>query len=673
MTEEHENRNLADLLEEYHRRRALGEAVTPEDFRESAGGDFAEFQQILKAEAALDEALASPEPPEFPLPFGEYTLLAELGRGAMGVVYEAIHRALGRKVALKILRTGFDTHPTAIERFRREARACAQIRHDNIVGIYEAGDHEGRHFYAMELLPGKTLGQLAKDGELPEPKEFAAAFAEVVDALHVLHVNGIIHRDIKPGNIMVEPSGRMILADFGLARTIDAEGLTQTGENIGTPLYMSPEQLLGANDQVNERSDIYGLGASLYEALAGRRLFETNDVRALMRMILKERPQPIEGVPDGLARIVMKALEKENTDRYEDAAAMRDDLRAFARGDTVRGRPLNSMERMARVARRNAAPITIAAVALIAVTATLLLQPPDPAQLTIACVPAAEVFVGETARGTTPVNIELEPGSHTVSLRRDGWETRRLPLRLKEGENRSIDMLLAPSDPTDPAAIDELAAAFELKMERWEALERHRGGWDEAAVLIGFPRGNVRMEDLANFSFRLGEDFEDEGAIVFRKGSKELYRKTLDDDWPENLNTSAAIPKEVLDALKKGTKITWGFYPKKGKPVTASFRVVNPKIDKRIAGIEKRLEGKDPLLARQLKAQLYLSKGLACAAYEEASAIVEAEPNAVKAYAVMRGALQKMDLKGSPAWSDLANRSSRLSQPRRKRKMPGER
>ena len=661
MGQEREDNKLADLLEEYHRRRALGQPVDPEELRESAGEDFGELLRILEAEALLDAALDFPAVPAFPLPFGEYTLLGELGRGAMGVVYEAIHRALGRTVALKILRTGFDTHPDAIERFRREARACAQIRHDNIVGIYEAGEHDGRHFYAMELLPGKTLGRLAKDGELPEPRAFAAALAEVVDALQVLHENGIIHRDIKPGNIMVQPSGRMILADFGIARTVDSETLTRTGEHLGTPLYMSPEQLLGSDDEVNARSDIYGLGATMYEVLAGRPVFQTRDVNALMRVILKERPAPLTDVPDGLARIVMMALEKENADRYEDAAALRDDLCAFARGDAVTGRPLNSIERGVRIARKNATPIAIAAVIGLVVTATLLLQPPDPAQLTIACVPAAEVIIEGTARGTTPVRVEVPPGSHRLILRREGWKTRDLPLQLKEGETRTIDLLLAPIDPTDPAAIEELAAAFELRMEQWSKLEAQRGGWDEGSIAILFPRGIVRIADVANYRFQLGSEFDQQGAIVFRKDGNEIYRKQVNDDWPENRKTNEELPKEVEAALKKGTEITWGFYPKKGKPVTASFRVVEPRLDERIADIEKRLEGENPLLARQLKAQLYLSEGMAMAAYAEASAVVDAAPKAIKAYAVMRSALQKMELKGTPLWMDLQRKTAGLS------------
>ncbi|MHC4933258.1 MAG: serine/threonine-protein kinase, partial [Planctomycetota bacterium] len=515
MAEESRERDLADLLEDYHRRRALGESVRPEDYRDAAGQGFEELKEILEAEAALDEAMASTDAPTFPIPFGQYTLLSELGRGAVGVVYEAIHRDLGRTVALKILKTGFDTHPTAIERFRREARACAQLRHDNIVEVYEAGEHDGRHFYAMALLKGKTLSQLARDGEIPEPRAFASGMAEVLDALHALHEGGIIHRDVKPSNIMVEPSGRMVLADFGLARTVTSEALTMTGEHMGTPLYMSPEQLIGEKGDVDARSDIYCVGASMYEVLAGRPVFQIRDAASMMRMVLKDRPTPLgqvaPQVPGDLARIIMNTLEKRRADRYPDAAAMRDDLQAFARGEAVTGRPLNSLERVIRAMQSHRKSLLVAAVVAVAVVLLLALRPPAPAVLEISSVPEAEVELNGHSRGRTPVVLEVPAGDHELVLRREGWEERRRPLKLEAGQERSIEALLVPEDPTDSDAIAQLAAAFDLQMEKWVKLETQRAGPDDAKIHTLLPRGKVRMEDLGNFSMKLGAAFEEKG------------------------------------------------------------------------------------------------------------------------------------------------------------------
>jgi hypothetical protein len=168
------------------------------------------------------------------------------------------------------------------------------------------------------------------------------------------------------------------------------------------------------------------------------------------------------------------------------------------------------------------------------------------------------------------------------------------------------------------------------------------------------------MEDVENFHIRLGDEFDVDGAIVFRKGGEEIYRREIGDDWPETPDTREPMPAEVKEVLSEGTEITWGFYAADGGSVTASFRVVDPGLGERVAEIDRRLEGRNPLLARQLKAQLYLNAGLACAAYREASAIAEAAPRAVKAYAVMRAALEALDLHGTALWADLQQKTAGL-------------
>ena len=242
-----------------------------------------------------------------------------------------------------------------------------------------------------------------------------------------------------------------------------------------------------------------------------------------------------------------------------------------------------------------------------------------------------------------------------------------MKFHLLEGEARTIEALLAPEDPTDPDALRQLAEAFDIRSETWEAMELQRGGADDDWIAILLPRGDVRVEDLGEFQLQIGGAFEQSGAIVFTKESTELFRKEVDEGWPEQLETTEALPQEVLDELRLGAKITWGFHPVDGKPVTATFHVVARDLGKRLAGIDERLAGQDPLVARQLKAQLYLSKGLATAAYREARAIVDETSDAVDAYAVMRGALQKMGLKDSPLWLDLARRTVDLPAKRAKR------
>ncbi len=666
MSDQSQNERLAEILEDFHHRRALGERVTAEDYREAAGEYFDELREILNAEASIDAAMKTGEVTIYPIPFGDYTLLSELGRGAMGVVYMAVHRSLGRKVALKVLRTGFDTHPTAVGRFQREARACAQVRHDNIVRIYEAGQHDGRHYYTMEMLPGKSLSELADGGALPEPMELAGRLAEVVDALAVLHEQGIVHRDVKPSNIMVEPSGRMILADFGLARTVASESLTQTGDNVGTPLYMSPEQLLGRQDEIDARSDIYAMGATLYELLAGHPVFQTTNLRVLMRMILNERPDPIADAPEPLLRIALKALEKKNADRYADAASMAADLRAFAHGQHVEGRPLNRAERGVRVLQENRRWVVGGMLAAAAVMAAIVLQPPAPAQLTVRSAPVAELLVADAVQGDTELTVELAMGRHEIVLRREGWRERRFPVDLAAAEIRTIDTMLVPEDPTDPEALAQLAAALDMKMEPWSGVEAERS--DADAISILFPRGAVRVEDVDAFRFQIGEAFEQPGAIVIRKGKEELFRRAVDDDWPEELETRFAVPDAVTAELRKGAKLTWGFEPDDGKAVMAKIQVVAPNLSRRLDRIDKQFGAGDEVVARQLRAQLFLSKDLAYAAYREAKGALELDESAVQALQVMRKALKKMDLAKSPVWSELVSEGTTADEARRVRK-----
>jgi len=646
---------LADLLEDYHKRRALGESPTAEDYRERSGEDFEEFVEILKVEEELDQNLAgSAEATPFPMPFGDYTLLSELGRGAAGVVYEAVHRDLGRTVALKILKSGFDTHESAIERFKREARACSLVRHDNIVEIYEAGEHDDRHYYAMALLKGRSLKQLASDGELPEPREFARSIAEIADALAALHEQGIVHRDLKPANIMVEPSGRMILADFGLARTVASEQLTQTGESLGTPLYMSPEQLLGDRDRIDGRTDVYGLGATMYALLSGQPLFKPKDVAALMRMIIAERPEDIRTIapdlPEPLGRIVMKAIEKRRRDRYPDATALREDLRAFASGREVQGRPVGRAKHVMRAFRNQWKLSAIAASLLVTTAMWYALRPPPKYKLTVVSIPVATLFVDGEEHGETQAHIEIKAGRHDLRLECEGFETRPWPVNL-ESDHR-VELVLRPKDPTDPKALAALASAFDLKMRQWEEPMRTRGGPSDQMLRSLFPRAGVRPGDATEFLIHVGGEFEGEGALVFRAGDRELHRREVG-DWPESVGyVREPMPAAVLEALAAGEEITWGYVPNTGQAETASFKMSDAKPAARIAGIATQLKDLDERVLEQFKAQVYLDEGLPLAAYRvaKAASAVSKAPNAL---AVMRAALEQMKLEQSPLWADL--------------------
>jgi len=288
---------------------------------------------------------------------GKYEILREIARGGMAVVYEALDPALGRKVALKVLKEG--NH----ERLRREAAAAAKLRHPNVVAVHDVGPD----FIAMDLIQGKTLAELAP-GLTPERR--LEVLETVARAVAHAHSQGVIHRDLKPQNIMIDADGRVVLTDFGLARIDGGEDLTRTGSVFGTPHYMAPEQVQGAAS--SPATDVWALGVLLHEAVRGERPFEGATSLALYDRIVREDP-PL--LPGDLGAIAAKALEKKPSDRYPDADAFAEDLAKARRGDPVSVSPLGPLGRaVRRVGRHPARAAAILGAASLALLLALLLR-----------------------------------------------------------------------------------------------------------------------------------------------------------------------------------------------------------------------------------------------------------------------------------------------------------
>jgi len=262
---------------------------------------------------------------------GRYRIIAEIGRGAMGIVYRGEDDALGRSVAIKTILASMDTEEQAgyLARFTQEAKALGGLNHPSIITVFEFGDEKGIAYLAMEYLEGKELRDLISARKL----DLAAAVdiaAQVCDGLAFAHSRGVVHRDIKPGNVMVIEGNRAKIMDFGIARVRKSDLKTQTGMMLGSPRYMSPEQILGR--AVDARSDIFSLGLVLYEMLAGTPPFGGNDVHAIMYQICNGRAAPPSAANPAVTRsldiIVARAMEKDLAARYQDASAMAADLRA---------------------------------------------------------------------------------------------------------------------------------------------------------------------------------------------------------------------------------------------------------------------------------------------------------------------------------------------------------
>jgi serine/threonine-protein kinase len=271
--------------------------------------------------------------------FSDYEFFTEVARGGMGVVYRARQRSLNRPVALKIILAGASASGDELRRFRLEAEAAAGLDHPHIVPIYEIGDADGTPFFSMKLVEGGNL-KAAIPGLRAEPRRAANLVAAVARAVHHAHQRGILHRDLKPANILLDGDGRPYVTDFGLARRLAGDsGLTYPGTVLGTPSYMAPEQAAGRQGDVTTASDVYGLGAVLYEVLTGRPPFRADTPMATLSLVLEaapERPRAIDPrVAPALEAICLKCLEKDSIDRYSSAEAVAEDLEAYVRGEPV--------------------------------------------------------------------------------------------------------------------------------------------------------------------------------------------------------------------------------------------------------------------------------------------------------------------------------------------------
>ncbi len=301
---------------------------------------------------------------------GDFRTVREIGRGGMGVVYEAVQLSLNRRVALKILPSVSADDPRRLRRFQVEAQAAACLNHPHIVPVYLVGAEGGVHFFAMQLIEGRTLAEAIAGGERLAPRAAAELGRQAAEALDYAHAQGVVHRDVKPSNLLIDGLGRLWVADFGLARVGESGDLTATGDLMGTLRYASPEQALGARGVVDHRTDVYSLGTTLYERLALRPAFDGSDRIDLLRRIADEEPRPLRRIdptiPRDLETIVLKAMAKDPADRYPTARAVADDLGRFLDDRPILARPPGTLGRAARWSRRHRPAVAAAAVVLLA-------------------------------------------------------------------------------------------------------------------------------------------------------------------------------------------------------------------------------------------------------------------------------------------------------------------
>jgi eukaryotic-like serine/threonine-protein kinase len=298
--------------------------------------------------------------------FGDYELIEEIARGGMGVVYRARQVSLNRTVALKMILAGNFSSSAMVQRFQTEAEAAARLEHPNIVPIYEIGVHEGQHYFSMRFLEGGTLTQ-AMAREKFGPRRAAELVRTVARAVHYAHQHGILHRDLKPGNILFDQVGQPYVADFGLAKLLEQDSaLTQSVAILGTPSYMAPEQAAGQTKQLSTAADVYSLGAVLYELLTGRAPFRGPTPAETMRQVTElepERPRLRNPVVDRDLEIVcLKCLEKDPRRRYGSAEGLAEDLQRWLSNQPVTAVGPSAGYMFRKFARRNQAMLGMSAV-----------------------------------------------------------------------------------------------------------------------------------------------------------------------------------------------------------------------------------------------------------------------------------------------------------------------
>jgi serine/threonine protein kinase len=567
-----EEDRVDELAEEFARRWRSGDEPSVEEYALRYPQWAEQIREVLPAVVLMEQLkprrdVARPAAAlgERPLErLGDYRILGEIGRGGMGVVYEAEQEALGRRVALKVLPAHLLADERLRARFQREARAAARLHHTNIVPVFDVGEHEGLCFYAMQLIPGRSLDLLltqAADSRkeqaakappphtevLPTPAPTSspasadtdepslhphpsrAALApwapgdlcraaarigvQVAEALDYAHTQGVLHRDIKPSNLLVDDRGAVWVTDFGVAKLVEEANLTQSGDLVGTLKYMPPERFSGHSDA---RGDVYSLGVTLYELLTLQPAFPDTTPHHLIQLITHEAPvrprRHNPAIPADLETIVLKALARDPAHRYPSAAELAEDLRRFLDDRPIQARRITLAERGWRWCRRNPA-------LALAITASLLLM--------VAITVISVVAKRETAKTLTAEKAQREQAENTATLALealnrtyDRFAPSRFVVAPQTTSEEGIEL------PAQPAALSpEVVPLLEDLLHTYGQIARSGGEFPRLRAQAA--EANHRIGDIAQ---RLGR-FE-EAAAAYR-AAIDLYTQ-LADDSPED-------------------------------------------------------------------------------------------------------------------------------------------
>jgi serine/threonine protein kinase/tetratricopeptide (TPR) repeat protein len=588
---------LAELVEELTARLKAGEPADLDACLAAHPEHAAELRRLLPALRLLADlshspgpvlscsAAAAPEAAEVLGQLGDFRLLREVGRGGMGVVYEAEQLSLNRRVALKVLPFAAALDARHLQRFKNEAQAAAHLQHQHIVPVYYVGCERGVHFYAMQFIDGQTLAQLIHEPRrqagadsagdrvrhrVPDPEQTTAYQADAAlpsegpagatvhdlpahaetpppspppwssgwgpdffraaarlatqaaEALEHAHQLGVIHRDIKPGNLLVDGRGELWVTDFGLAHVHGDAKLTLTGDLVGTLRYMSPEQALAQHVVVDHRSDVYSLGATLYELLTLEPAFGGTDRQELLRQIALDEPRPLrrlnKAIPAELETIVLKAMEKDPAERYATAKDLADDLEHFLKDEPIRARRPTPAQRLRKWGRRHRAVVWSAAGAAAAVLV-----------LALAGLSLGLILVDRERERTV-----AEQGRTAAALKTEA--------RRRRQAQGALDSLISQF------VEDRLSRQAELLPEHRAFLEQALKVYEEFAAEVG--QNEEAREGVANAYFRAGSILYKLGRLPAGEAafarSRDLFA-ALGADFPQNPGYRASVARANLN------------------------------------------------------------------------------------------------------------------------------
>ena len=500
--------------------------------------------------------------------YGRYKVLEELGQGSMGIVYKAHDPNLDLILAVKVLRPECLQGETLVKRFLAEARVLGRLDHPNIVRVYNVDEDHGTVYIAMEFLEGEGLNDLAKRKRL-SPAEIADLGARIAEGLGYAHSKGIVHRDVKPGNILVRSDGKPKITDFGIARIEDtAEHLrTQAGEVLGTPAYMSPEQVL--SEPVDGRSDIFSLGIILYELCAGERPFRGDSLGAVFQAITRAAPAPLSErnpeIPAALADVVDRCLRRDPADRFQSGEELAAALHGCVRKETPVEAAAGDVPGGARSAGKGTpAWVFAAAFVLLAAAgggiylftgkrdAAPTAPPPAPSSapketaassLRVSTSPAgASVFLDGAPKGVTPLRLESSPGKHEVRIALAGYEEWEARVDLAQGAELPLDVdLVRGAPPASPVAASKAPPEKPSRAAKGEASAAKAKPAPDPAVqkdledgITSYEQGKIDVS-IVKFEYVLRQDPENARARQYLAMAQERKRKILE-QWGKQLD-----------------------------------------------------------------------------------------------------------------------------------------